>query len=294
MKKSRLLAPLVCSLILCFLIPSAMTGIWDAYHTKEEKIQMWKNLWERNSEDGCMYGAVARTYNGMELTMFVCGSPGKPKVMWDAEMHGNEDPSGEVLYMIAKWLLESNDRYATEILEENWLFFFPVIGDSHSRSNSDTEYCKYGVNLNRNFQTGWKYIPCSSDENYAGPYPCSERETNILRFWWSILEPKFYVNLHSGSEGIMYYDKQSSEIRNDVLDRYRELCSEFGCGTYSAWGTGSNGYAIGDCYALGCPSTWLVEVQSGWNHTIARYIELANVMFPRCKALFISQCELSR
>jgi murein tripeptide amidase MpaA len=175
----------VCFLLIILMSPSLLTitqaDIWDPFHSKQEKTQMWKTLWENHANHAnTEYFPVGKTYNGTDILMFTAGNPYGGRILWDGELHGNEDKGSELLYLMAQWLLESNDPQATTILQNNYLMFIPQVNIQDTRGNGDTTISSYGVDLNRNFQTGWtKANP--NDDIYSGPNPLSEPETRVMR-----------------------------------------------------------------------------------------------------------------
>jgi hypothetical protein len=281
-------------LILLILVPTVECDIWDPFHTKEEKIAMWKNLWD--SHTNTTYTSVGKTYNGTDILLFTAGNVSAKKVLWDGELHGNEDKGSEILFLVAEWLLKSGDPEATRILEETCVMFVPVINSMDERGNGNTEYSPYGVDLNRNFETGWRKSNIQDDE-YSGPYPLSEPETQVMRKIFSDYKPVFYVNMHCGAGPYAaQFDRGNLTLGQQVITLSKAIANEMEITPYATRIFGSNGYAIGDAVALGVQSAWLIEAvgsSTAWRHLPEHYNELVTIFFPKCLTLFIAMCNIA-
>jgi hypothetical protein len=293
----RLKAVLVCFLVVALLaviLPLAQSGVFDPFHTKEEKTLMWKELWSNHANTE--YFSIGKYYDGTEMLMFVAGNQSGGRVLWDGEMHGNEDKGGELLFLLAQWLLESNDPQAIKILEENYVMFIPMVNNQVARGNGDKSVSEFGVDLNRNFETGWqKSNP--ADDTYSGPNPLSEPETIVMRNVFLAYQPTFYVNLHCGAGPYAaFFNAGNSTLSLSVKNRSEQISQEMGITPYRTNSFGSAGYAIGDAVQLGVQSSWLIETvgeATAWRHLPEHYDELVNTYFPKCLAIFVAMCELS-
>ena len=294
MKQLSLHLILIVVILITILVTPVQCDIWDPFHTKSEKIIMWKELWDAhlNTE----YASVGKTYNGQDIWLFTAGNIIHPSVLWDGELHGNEDKGSELLFLMAKWLLESNDTRATRILEENFVMFIPLINDRDVRGNGNTAISPYGVDLNRNFENGWR-TSNPNDDTYSGSYPISEPETVVMRNIFLTYKPIFYVNMHCGAGPYMaYYRWSNTELTENVIDRTQDIAQEMEITPYPIRSFGSSGFSIGDAVNLGVQSAWLIEavgVNTAWRHLPEHYEELQNVFFPKSLAFFIAMCEIS-
>lgn len=279
-------------LLLTANINMAYSDEWDPFHTKEEKINMWKNLWDTNSNTS--YKSIGKTYAGNDIWLFSVGNSSGGRILFDGEMHGNEDKGSELLYLIAQWLLESTDPEAEKILQWNHILFIPQLNDQYARGNANKEISPYGVDLNRNFETGW-WLASPNDDTYGGPYPLSEPETNILRQVFLDYEPTFYINMHCGAGPYAAYSRNSDiQITQEVISRTNSLCQSMQISPYRNPAFRSQGYAIGDAIELGVKSAWLIETvgqETAWKHLPEHYEELKTIYLPKCLALFIAMAE---
>jgi hypothetical protein len=291
----RAIAAILVVLIMLVVPLTTVRGdMWDPFHTKEEKMTMWKALWDSSSNTE--YFTVGKHYDGSDILLFAAGNPNGGRVLWDGEMHGNEDKGSELLYMIADWLLLSNETQAASILENNYVMFIPQVNTQTVRGNGDIADSPYGVDLNRNFAAGWTKSNVN-DDIYSGPNAISEPETKAMRNVFSAYQPTFYVNMHVGAGPYAaYYAEGNVTLSQQVSTRTREICQELGITPYRTMSFGSQGYAMGDAATLGVSSAWLIECvgeTTAWRHLPEHFTELTDVYFPKCKALFISMCELS-
>jgi murein tripeptide amidase MpaA len=223
MKKRHLLL-IALLLSTAALIPDAQGDIWDPFHTKEQKITMWKNLW--NTHANTIYTSIGKTYNGNAIWLFTAGNLTGRKILWDGELHGNEDKGSELLFLIAQWLLESNTTRANQILETTYVMFIPVVNDMDIRGNGNNETSPYGVDLNRNFATGWTPSNPNSDL-YSGDTATSEPETKALRNVFSTYRPVFYVNMHCGAGPYAaQYQGGNLKLGNQVIERAKTIAAE--------------------------------------------------------------------
>ena len=133
-------------------------------------------------------------------------------------------------------------------------------GNTCLRKNSN------GVDTNRNYQIKEKHHYNENSEEYEGPHPLSEKETQLVS---SILKDgvKRYINVHSG-EFSMYMPYDSNSIRPPHADKMihflktiHPLCSQCKSGSaasvsfYKAYGT-SVDYAI----RIGVPEAYTFEI----------------------------------
>jgi len=275
-------------------VSKAECDIWDPFHTKEEKISMWKNLWDTNPNTN--YTSVGKTYAGNDILLFMTGNSSGRTILWDGEMHGNEDKGSELLFLMAEWLLESGDPIAIRILEWNHILFIPQLNDQDERGNANTEISPYGVDLNRNFETGW-WLASPSDDTYGGPYPLSEPETQVLRNVFSTYKPTFYVNMHVGAGPYAAYSRDSdTALTQEVISKTNSISASMGITPYRNPSFGSQGFSIGDAIPLGVESAWLIETvgsATAWRHLPEHYEELVNIYLPKNLALFIAMAKTS-
>jgi hypothetical protein len=169
--------------------------------------------------------------------------------------------------------------------------FIPVVNDMDARGNGNTKTSPYGVDLNRNFATGWTRSNPNSDL-YSGDHATSEPETEALRKVFSTYKPLFYVNLHCGAGPYAaQYSGGNLSLGNQVVEGAKTIAKDLSVTPYPTLAFGSNGFAIGDAVALGVQSAWLIETvgsNTAWRHLPEDYTELETTYFPKCLAIFVA------
>jgi nitrous oxidase accessory protein len=268
----------------------------NAFRPKNELIAMFKRLIDAHPAHAS-YVSVGTTYERQDIWLFRIGNPDGGRVLWDGALHGWEDMGSEVIYLLAEWLLTSNEDTAKEILERNYVLFIPVVNmDSYERQNRNFEDCRYGVDLNRNFVVGWR-SKAPNDYDYPGPTAASEPETQVLRSVFQTYRPDFYLNTHyGGGEWLAHYRGSNESLARDVCARIHEISDGRGIQPYPTFSLGSRGFSIGDAAAYGA-SAWMMELAGGsgcYAHTQHAYHDIVTKFYPKCLAVFIAMCELSR
>jgi predicted deacylase len=238
------------------------------------------------------YESVGKDSGGVTMWLFKIGNSNGGRVLWDGAIHGNEDFGSETIYLLAKWLLESGDSASKTILSHNYVLLMPIIDSRWDRSNWDTSISKYGVNLNRNFATGWSKQPINSAEQYSGPNSVSEAETKLMRATWAKYKPKYYTSLHQGATLRAYYDGALASKCTQAISLMRSKASGMGISPWSIVSMGSGGLSIGDAAKIYGAASFEIEVSSSWEHTTTTWNTLVNSIVPKAKILLIAQCQL--
>ncbi|MCA8969008.1 MAG: zinc carboxypeptidase [Planctomycetes bacterium] len=125
----------------------------------------------------------------------------EPEVLYDAVHHAREPLSVTTTLVYMDWLLSNyaTDPTAKRIVDTRELFFVPVVnpdgyeynrstnpnGGGMWRKNRRNNGSSYGVDLNRNWTTGWSApnggnSTNPTSETYRGPAPMSEPEIQAL------------------------------------------------------------------------------------------------------------------
>lgn len=242
------------------------------FTTKDTVIANFKAICDNNPTKAS-YISVGSSIQGKDILMFMFGnSSSTGRILWDSEMHGNEDYGTEAQYLIAQWLV-SNDTRANRILKNNYVCFIPIVNiDTYNRQNMRRSYTypdlttiaiPYGVNLNRNFPTGWGgsgTANVNSSSDYRGPVAGSEPEAQALINVFRTLKPKFYLDCHQfGGPYLGYFPSMNTTLRNLVINRYQTYCSNFSVSAYSTRPCGVGGYAVTEANHWNI-SSWLIEI----------------------------------
>lgn len=274
---------------------TAATGPADTWHTHPDLVAMFQALCDA-APGYATSSVIGTTSEGNDITLFQLGNPAGGAVMWDGCLHGWEDIGAEVMYLIARWLLGGEEAVADQILARNRVLFVPVVNmDSYERQNRNFEQCSYGIDLNRNFVTGWQQTPCGEyPDCYNGQSAGSEVETQALRGAFESLAPAFYLNTHyGGGPWLGYFGGNDMDVVNAVTARITALSTERGVTPYTLSTVGTNGMAVGDAHEAGA-SAWLIEVAGGdgsYMHTAFPYEEIVTTYFPKMLPIFLAMCE---
>ena len=295
------------------LIAPANSAV-NTFHSHETLIAMFKTLYDQHPNVSS-YEVVGHTYEGRDIYLFKIGNPDGGRVLWDGCLHGWEDLGAEVEYKIAEWLLTSNTPEAQRILQNNYVLFVPVINvDSYARENRDFRSDRYGVDLNRNFVTGFRYVqPYNTGypNSYHGDYGGSEPETQAMRNVFRTYRPTFYLNTHYGGAPFLSGSSSNSTLLSLVTNRINELSSQAGF-TFpysirtSTRSGGGGGLITADASSFGA-SAWTIEMASEsdpidtgqpsggcFDHTAHSLSDVQNYFFPRMLTVMRAMCEASQ
>ncbi|MFC4411625.1 M14 family zinc carboxypeptidase [Chungangia koreensis] len=167
---------------------------------------------------------------------------GKKEILMDASMHARE-------HMTTNVLLEMIDQYSyhyvrsskfgsynvKRLLDQTKIWFIPMMnpdgvtlvqggpnavksGSSVRKINNSTNFARWkanirGVDLNRNFEGGWRYEDTTNGpayKNYKGPFVFSERESKAFRNFVSEHTFKSYISYHSSGQIIYWSHNQGA------------------------------------------------------------------------------------
>jgi predicted deacylase len=190
--------------------------------------------------------SIGTSFNGRDIRKFTISTPSavlSSPVLLTSAFHGNEPVTVSVSLYIMGSLLESLQSGDESLFSSRALHIVPFVNPDgyvdrvrkNRRPSCETGPLGGGVDLNRNFATGWKHIgdPCSLE--YAGTEAFSEPETQALRDLTNSINFLSVLNLHSYGEilTIPYnYGEDGSSSVPTVLPShsafYQSLQSVFG------------------------------------------------------------------
>ena len=143
--------------------------------------------------------------------------PSESAVLFNSMHHAREIMTPEVAIDIIEYLLTnySSDEQVAHWVNQNEIWVVPMLNvdgsnmvwtrDSYWRKNIRGGY---GVDLNRNYPTGWNTCNGSSgsrrSQTYRGPEPASEPETKALMRLIKEIRPVFDISFHAFSEMVIY------------------------------------------------------------------------------------------
>ena len=169
----------------------------------------------------------------------------EPAIHYDAIHHAREPIGMSVSLYYMYWLLENygTDPVATYLVNNREIFFVPVVnpdgyvynqttnpnGGGSWRKNRRNNGGSYGVDLNRNYSYGWGLNSGSSgnpsSDTYRGPFAFSEPESQAIRDFALLHNPKIAFSLHSAAA---YYLNPYGYCDTAIsYEMYSDFSSEF-------------------------------------------------------------------
>ncbi len=182
--------------------------------------------------------------------------------LWVFNEHARERITAEVALNVIEQLMRVRYEHRVTII--------PILNVWGRREVEEGRRClrknERGVDTNRNYQISLTHSYSKDSEEYEGPYPLSEKETQLVS---SLLKKgvKRYINVHSGEFSMyMPYDSNTrvppnAQKMRHFLTELAPMCRECVKGsagkvsTYKAFGT-SVDYAI----QIGVPEAYTFEI----------------------------------
>lgn len=224
-----------------------------SYHTTDQILSQIRKECDREVHLSCnMHGDILVVDWKQEL----------PRgVVWTFNEHARERITAELALEMVLELkrLSPKDRVTIVPIVNVWGRKEVEAGRICTRKN------KNGVDPNRNYPPKKAYHYARYSEEYEGPHPLSEPETQLVSNL--LVNATRYVNVHSGEYSLyMPWDSLRSrppnfQIMRDQLERFRKHCKECRVGPaaitsfYRAFGT-SVDYAI----QIGVPEAYTFEI----------------------------------
>jgi carboxypeptidase T len=162
---------------------------------------------------------------------------GEPRAYFDAVHHAREPVSLSLTLAFMDWLLSNygTDPVATYIVNERELFFVPCVNPDGYEYNRSTNpgggglwrknrrlnaNGTYGVDLNRNYSTGWSApnggnSTTQSSDTYRGTAPFSEPETLAIENFMTGMGFALTCSAHTYTDVLLYpWGWQSAAVSN--------------------------------------------------------------------------------
>lgn len=141
----------------------------------------------------------------------------EPAVLFNSMHHAREVMGPEVGLDIIDYLTTNynSDSKVTDWVNSTEIWVMPMfnVDGNNKMWSADSMWRKnvrggYGVDLNRNYPTGWNSCNGSSgwrsSQTYRGPNPASEPETQAMMGFVGKIRPVFDISYHSYSELVIY------------------------------------------------------------------------------------------
>jgi carboxypeptidase T len=182
----------------------------------------------------------------------------EPQVLYTSLHHAREAASLSQLIYYMWYLLENYGTNAevTYLVNNLEIYFIPCVnpdgyiyneitnpagGGMWRKNRVDNEDGTFGVDLNRNYGYNWGFdntgsSATSSAETFRGPFPFSEKETQMVRDFCNAHSFKMAINNHTYSNLLIYpwgYNSQPSpdSLAFTAFAERLTHCSEFAPGT---------------------------------------------------------------
>jgi carboxypeptidase T len=175
----------------------------------------------------------------------------EPAVLFNSMHHAREIMTPEVSIDIIETLLNgyNSDEKITKWINNYEIWVIPMFNvDGNNKMWTDDKWWRknarggYGVDLNRNYPTGWNKCNGSSgyksSQTYRGPSPASEPETQAMMKFIKEVRPVFDISYHSYSELVIYPLGCSPEraTNSEVIEKIgKEIAQKLNYEAGTAW-----------------------------------------------------------
>lgn len=211
--------------------------------------------------------SIGKTLEGRDIPLYRLGNPGGGKWLFDGAIHGCSDLSTIMHHRFLKWLLESNDPAANNIVATKQLLCVPILNvDRATRKNARNGYWPNGVDLNRNFPHNWANAGTTDPTNdyYRGTAPASEPETQAMIQTFDREKPEIYTNFHNwgGPLNSSYnYTASQKTFADAIMAKYVTLANQMQqqIYPYQSQGLGA-GFITSEAAKHGVKASFILEV----------------------------------
>lgn len=177
----------------------------------------------------------------------------EPVLLFNSMHHAREIMTPEIGLDIIQYLLDNyhSDAQVARWVDLNEIWIMPMFNvDGNVKMWTKDSYWRknvrggYGVDLNRNYPTGWDACNGSSgwrwSQTYRGPSPASEPETQAMMKFIKNIRPVFDISYHAYSQLVIYpygCRGQKTQTKEVVEKIGKELASLLDYTPGTAWET---------------------------------------------------------
>lgn len=175
----------------------------------------------------------------------------EPAVLFNSMHHAREVMTPEISIDIIEYLLTryETDNSVKKWVDNNEIWVIPMfnVDGNNKMWNFDKWWRKntrdgHGVDLNRNYPTGWNKCNGSSgrksSQTYRGPSPASEPETQAMMKFIEEVRPVFDISYHAYSELVIFPFGCSGErtATKEVVEKVgKDIAAKLGYKPGTAW-----------------------------------------------------------
>jgi len=256
----------------------------DAQYKNPQEIEQILNDYHNRYPELSELKVVGKSLQGRSIWAIKISSGNgekKPAILFNGMHHAREVMGPEVALDIIETLLSNygKDSKITHWVDANEIWVLPMFNvdgnnivwtnDSMWRKNARGNY---GVDINRNYPYAWGSCNGSSNyksaQDYRGPSPASEPETQVMMNLVKEIRPVFDISYHSYSELVIYpLGCNGQRAKNaDVMEPIgKEMGKRIGYTPGTAWETlySVDGGDIDWMYAEYQVLPYVIEVNSG-------------------------------
>lgn len=210
------------SAVVKFSFPQNLAaGPDDRYQTPEKIAEFVKDIHAKYPEITTIK-VIGKTLEGRDiLALKISDNPtldeAEPVILINAMHHAREVMTTEITTDMVDYLTSNygqNDE-VTKWVDETAIWVIPMFNlDGNNKMWTENSMWRkntrngHGVDINRNYPTGWNSCNGSSAstgaQDYRGTAPASEPETQAMMNFVSSIKPVFNISYHSYSEIVIY------------------------------------------------------------------------------------------
>ncbi len=205
-----------------FSFPRSLVAAPDSRYQNPDEIEDFVRSTHARFPDITDVRVIGKTLEGREILAMKISDNAEtdevePVVLVNAMHHAREIMTPEITTDMIDYLTSryGHDRDVTRWVNNTEIWVIPMFNldgnqkmwleDSMWRKNTRGGF---GVDLNRNYPTGWNSCNGSSSwqsaQDYRGTAPASEPETAAMMNFVSAIKPVFNISYHSYSEIVIY------------------------------------------------------------------------------------------
>ena len=206
----------------------------------------------------------------------------EPAILFNSMHHAREVMTPEVSIDIVEFLVTNyaSDQEVNHWVNSNEIWVIPMfnVDGNNKMWNYDSWWRKntrggYGVDLNRNYPTGWNSCNGSSgsqdSQTYRGPTPASEPETQAMMSFITKIRPVFNISYHSYSELVIYpfgCEDQRTQTKDVVEPIGKKIANLIDYSPGTAWELlyNADGGDIDWMYEAYQVIPYVIELNSRW------------------------------